>query len=151
MNYEDFPILSNADYELLKRELSFPKSDRIKSIEPITQALHTLSNCCSTTKKLNTKIINSINQAKKICSKQQNNFSSLFNIPTANNQIENLNLFTMIKKILFTSRDLAILAEDENKIYYKKLFLKSSQELIATAADILSTLQDSYIVTFNHM
>lgn len=151
MNYEDFPILSNADYSLLKRELSAPKQEREKAIEIILALLCSFSNCTLTTKKLNTKILNSLNKAKHVCLKLQSNFTSLFNIATSHNEVESLNLFSMIKKLLLASTELSSLAENEDKIYYKKIFLTSAKELVLSSTDIVSALQDSCILTFNHM
>lgn len=151
MNYEDFPILSNNDYELLKQEFSIPKQNREKALIKVLSLLLSFCTCNITSKKLNTKILNTINQTKQVCIKIENNFSSLFNLTYSHHEIENLNLFSMIKKLLLASKELNILAENEAKIYYKKTFINSSKELIVSALDILSTLQDSYIITFNHM
>ena len=151
MNYEDFPILTNTDYALLKQKLEEPKQDREKAVTTILYMLNTFYTCCLTTKKINTRILKSINDAKQICAKHQNNLSALFNVNIQTKEIESLNLFAMLKKLLTASSELSALAIDEDKIYYKKIFIQTSKELILSAAKILSDLQDSNIITFNYM
>lgn len=151
MNYEDFPILSNTDYALLKQKLAPPKQDRAEAIEQIVSLLNSFSTCCLSPKKLNSKIINAINEAKNVCTKHQNNLSALFNTSTTCREIETINLFAMIKKLLVASSELSSVAADEEKVYYKKIFIQTSKDLIIAASTILSALQESNVITFNHM
>ena len=151
MNYEDFPILSNTDYALLKQKLESPKQDRKKAVATTLSLLNTFSTCCLTTKKINARILKSVTDAKQTCIKHQNNLSSVFNINIQTKEIESLSLFAMLKKLLTASCELSSLAIDEDKIYYKKLFIQTSKELILSAVKILSDLQDSNIITFNYM
>ncbi len=151
MNYDDFPILTNSDYELLKEKFFFPKKDRKAEIEKVCDQLRSLSSCNVTTIKLNAKVVNSLTSLKRLSSKLENTFSSLFSLHTSNNEILSISLFGFIKQFLECIRLLSCLAESEDKPYYRKIFISSSREILLEVSNIISSLEDSTIKFFKHM
>ena len=153
MNYLDFPILTDSEYNLLNEHYNKTTFERKKIIAQICHELNLQQTFCIDKKsRYNSNTTKNIEQAIVVCSKLYNNFSSQFNIQSTKiSSVSNLSVFAFLKKINKTSSLLTMWMENETKEYYKSLAIKSLNELISSSSQILQSLDDSYLHFFKHM
>ena len=86
MNYNDFPILSNEEYNLMNEHFNNNhQTDRKTQLFKILTILNNCFNICiGLTSLYNLKINNAINNTKKCIEKNINNINSTFNIEITN-------------------------------------------------------------------
>ena len=154
MNYNDFPILNNEEYNLLNEHYSslYPFNRK----ELINNLCLEINICCNTCLKLsnqfNPQIRNSINNSHQTLIKLFNNFSSLFNVQIKPNQLmDNLSIFTFIKRIINITKLLNQWLVNENKEYYISIIKKSILDIFNSLENIFSSLEKSNLLFFKHM
>lgn len=154
MNYEDFPILSNQEYELINSHFSKrEKFDRKTILNKICNELIICKNICLESKsKYNKKICSALEKSLIILNKLNQNISSCFNIVNSQSQTMKIfNLFDFMKKLISISSLVFSWFEHEPKEYYKNLAGKTNRELLQVMENIISALNNSNIITFKHM
>ncbi|MBO5954894.1 MAG: hypothetical protein J6Q13_02880 [Clostridia bacterium] len=153
MNYSDFPILTDSEYNLLNKHYNKPAFDRKKVVAQICHELNLQQTFCIDKKnRYNSNTTKNIEQAISVCSKLYNNFSSQFNIQSTQiSSVSSLSVFSFLKRINKTMSLLNLWIENETKEYYKSLATKSLNELISISSQILQSLEDSFIHFFKHM
>lgn len=152
MKYEDFPILQNEQYNLINEQFANRKYNR----KTITTLLSNQISCCLNSFRIaetnyNKKISTALVETQTILNKQINNLSSLFNIQIQNHTFKETNIFIALKKLTAIITTYNNWSEQEEKEYYKKLAIKSSNELLQQLTKILSTMAESEFCFFKHM
>jgi len=153
MDYNDFPILNNSDYENINKQyqakMEFDKKHTLYNIShELQQTIQSAINLAkSTNKQINHQLENLIN----IATKQKNNISTIFNTSQNENQSVDESLFNLLKRVLKIISLYLLWGQNEEKIYYKSLSTKSINELIAISSNILSSLNLSQFYFFKFM
>ena len=154
MNYNDFPILSNDEYNLLNEHFNInqPK-DKPTVLNNLLEKLNIcFSFCIGLTNKYNVKINIAINNTKNQIEKIKNNLTATFNLTsTKNNSVLNSNIFILLNTIIEAVHETIIWTTIENKEYYKTLAQKNLNDLISCVKEILLALEKSNILFFKHM
>ena len=154
MNYDDFPILNNSEYQILNEQYNkLIRPERKDIIIKICTEISQISFSFFQLKnKYNCKILNSLNLANKTFEKIHDNLASCFNVTLLKiNQIENFNLFTFLKRttnLLFLLNKWITIEEKE---YYKSLAEKSYLNVNEMLNEIFNSLQQSNVTFFKHM
>lgn len=153
MNYSDFPILTENEYNFINEHYTKTTFDRKKLITQVCFELNIKQTSCIDKKsKYNSNISKNIEQAIAVCAKLYNNFSSQFNIQSTQiSSVSNLSVFLLLKRINKISSLLTTWIESETKEYYKTLAIKSLNELMSSSSQILQSLEDSYLHFFKYM
>jgi len=154
MNYNDYPILKNEEYNILKQHFSTSQQlDRKTILIKICNEIISCKNICLTLENLyNSKIKKSVENTFIILTKLYDNFSSTFNINLkSNNSTQSFNVFKLIKKLTNLISLLIIWQQQENKEYYKIFSKNSIFDIIKTLEEIFNSLENSNIYFFKHM
>ena len=154
MNYDDFPILNDEGYEILKKNYSTPsKPNRRDLVFKICQTLSNLvCSCFEFEDVYNKKIITSIEQTKEILLKHMDNFTELFNIKLeGNKKVKAFNVFSFLKDLTKLPILFNKWSDIEEKEYYKITAQKSMAEIFNCIEEILSVLQTSNIKFYKYM
>ena len=154
MKYEDFPILNNNDYSLLREQyLSSNQTDRKLIVNEICGEISNIINSYWSNENL---FNNNLNRAIKNCSlslmKVLDNLTSLFNIQVTRQQsIPTFNIFSYIRKINSIITMLLKWACSEQKEYYKSTASKTTIELLNSLNSILLAAEESNVKFYKHM
>ena len=154
MKYEDFPILNNNDYSLLREQyLSSNQTDRKLIVNEICSEISNIINSYWSNENL---FNNNLNLAIKNCSlslmKVLDNLTSLFNIQVTRQQsIPTFNIFSYIRKINSIITMLLKWASKEQKEYYKSTASKTTIELLNSLNSILLAAEESNVKFYKHM
>ena len=152
MNYNDFPILNDLEYNFLNKQFSTIEFNRKDVLTKISYELNSIVNTnLGSKEKFNNKIKQELKNAIETSNKWLNNFSSQFNLTIKNLEISNLNIFSMLKKLNTTISFLLVLVKNETKEYYKTLAINCANELILSSSNILQALNESNLILFKHM
>ncbi len=152
MNYDDFPILKNEDYQILNEQFNIVQFDRKSTLKNLCSELSVCSNSCLSLYSLhNSKTQKALKETHICLEKIFGNLTSFFNISHKNDTILNLNLFSFLKKISSLINGFLNWAKLEHKEYYKSLAFKSAEEICNHLKIIFSSLEESNILTFKHM
>ncbi len=152
MNYDDFPLLKNNDYEILSQHYSELKQDKKTIIYLICSELICCANSCpSISNSLNHKSQIALNESRHLFEKLANNLTNLFNLSIENKTMKEINLFSFMKKTTSILQNFLKWANQENKEYYKKHALQAANELAQQLNLLLSCLENSNIFMFKYM
>lgn len=154
MNYNDFPILSNEEYNLMNQHFNNEHTtDRKTQVDKIFSLLDSAYNICvGLSNKHNFKITKSITTFSQTILKVKNNFTATFNLNTNSNKtVFNYTIFKLLDKIFDIIHELNIWISFEEKTYYKTLAQKSLKEIIIESKQILLSLNNSNVLFFKHM
>lgn len=154
MNYNDFPILNNDEYNLINNHyLNKTIFDRKKLLSQINnEIINCINLSFNIQANFNLKIRKSIENMHKNLVKIQTNLTTTFNLDIVFNQnFSNFNLFSFINRILNIINQLTNLILNEQKEYYKKLINKNIEDLICALKEIFLALDNSNLLFFKHM
>lgn len=154
MNYNDFPILANDDYNILKNEyLNKIKSETNDNVSKVFSILVLCKNICfGLNPTYNIKIQRCTNNIKNDLSKLLDDLKFTFKLnETANQDINTFDIFFLTHNLLEGIEIIVDILRSEINNYNRRLF--SSIELVLTKSikNILSALKDSNIILFQHM
>lgn len=153
MNYNDFPILTNQEYQLMNENFSTIQPNRKAQISKICFEINTCKNSTLTlSNKFNKKICDSLNQTHTTLEKLLNNLTSTFNInETSNNTIVDMNIFSFLNKVVNIISLIQVWSTTEEKTYYKSIAQKSIVELLNILNSLIKSLQLSNVQFFKYM
>ena len=154
MNYNDFPTISEIDYDLINKQYSINNQKDRKEI--VFKICREIESCVLSffqiENKYNQNILKSLTLSNETLKKIQNNIISCFNIPTFQiKQIKNFSVFSFLKNL---NEILTLLIEWKNietKTYYEKLISNSIFEILNIQNTTLNSLNKSSIIFFKHM
>lgn len=152
MNYNDFPILNNDDYKFLNEKFNQTNFERHDCVVKIFLLLNETKFSFYEMKNLNYKIKNALLICKQDLQKLQDNLIATFTLNfEPQTEIKNINLFAFINKLFKILKLYKTWFENENKEYYKKLALNSTEILFNNISQILSILEKLNIILFKYM
>lgn len=153
MNYNDFPILTNLDYELINKQYSNETFDRKNQLTKICQNLDLCRQVCFEIEHFhNIKVKTSLQNTFSTTTKLLDNLTCTFNISISKkNEIFKTTIFSLLKILSEIISLFSIWLKNEKKEYYMSMCLKTQQELSACLNNILNSLEESNILTFKHM
>lgn len=153
MNYDDFPILNEQNYNLINEQYNFQQPfERHNCIVKIYLSLNEIKYFFYELNNINFKIKSVLLNCKQNIQKLQDNLTATFTINTDTQKtIKSSNLFSLINKITLTSKLYKQWIENEEKEYYKKLALNSLEILLNSTSEILSVLEKSNVILFKYM
>lgn len=153
MKYEDFPILNTEQYHILNEHYGEPIGPNRKTL--IQEICSTLQNSISffnNLNNLNSKTQSSIAETKQSLFKILNNLSSLFNVKLATcPTVSSFGLFLFMSNLVKTTSLFNKWIESEEKLYYRKIAVKNSQEVLSCFNNILLCLNESFVSFYRHM
>jgi hypothetical protein len=150
MDYNDFPILSNQEYELINSHFSIEKFERNYFLKNLLNELNSLKNS-KIESNLNKKLKVSIDKSNQILIKLFDNLASMFNIQIQSSSIQEINLFAFLEKLINLATLFSIWKQNETKTYYQSISHKSEIEILNSVKQILNDLKNSSVITFKHM
>lgn len=154
MNYNDFPILSNEQYDLLQQNYSNYKTDRNTYINRILAGLHECKFTCLNIKDCNKNITLSISNTLSTIDLIINNLSNLTNAPVSYEntvKISNFNVFKFLGKLLNCLNLFHNWQNDESKDYFKNLANTYFLDLSKCLSNIISALEQSNVRLYKYM
>ena len=152
MNYNDFPILSDTDYNFLNEKFNSENFERYDCVSKIYLLLNETKFLFYEVNNINYKLKKSLLNCKQNLQKLQDNLTATFTLNyEPKKEIKNNNLFSFINKIFEIAKLYKLWFENEDKEYYKKLALNSLEILFNSISDILTVLEKINIILFKHM
>ncbi|MBQ8615457.1 MAG: hypothetical protein IJ415_02705 [Clostridia bacterium] len=154
MNYNDFPILNNDEYNLINSHYSnFERFDRKTTIIKIYNEISGCKNIClDLSSKHNPKIKKAIEQAYETLNKLNENLLTSFNLNnTESNTIKTCSLFSFMRKITNLSSSVLEWSKSEKKEYFKSIAQSTMKDLFNIMLNLTSALEESNIILFKHM
>lgn len=154
MNYNDFPILNNNQYEFLNIQFLQNKEFNRKSIlNEICNDLCTCKfSCFAIDNGYNIKIKAALKHGSSILTKLYENLTSTFSIQhKPHSGLKVLNIFELLNKI---NRIVLLCLEwqkDEPKGFYKTISQNTTIELLNISSSLTNALSSSNFVLFKHM
>lgn len=154
MNYNDFPILNNEQYDLLQQNYNSNKTDRNTHINHILINLHECKFTCLNIKDCNKNITVAISNTLTTIDSIINNFNTLTNAPlntTTTLKVNNFNPFKFLNKLLNCISLFYNWQNNESKDYFKNLANTYYLDLNKCLANIISALEQSNIRLYKYM
>ena len=153
MDYKDFQILSDDEYNTINTHMSESKTfDRPTATHQIFIELLFCQNAeFNQIKKFNGKVTRTLNNSKTILNKTVDNFQSLFNYNEFNKHIHSISIFDYISKLISLNEKLIKWSIVEKKEYYKSFAQKTSFEILNLAKEIVEAINMSNIYFFKFM
>ncbi len=153
MNYNDFPILNNDEYELINQQFSsnLPFERKFHLLQICKEINLCSSSCFVISSQYNQKIIHTLSATNKTLTKLFDNLTSLFNLNNKATTIENFSIFTFIKKLINLNNLFQDWIANEKKEYYIAIAQKSIKEINSCVTDICSALDESNLHFYKHM
>lgn len=153
MEYQDFPILNNLDYQLINTNYNTNKENKKNIISNICNKINTiLLSLFHLNNLYNSTINNEINNHKKLLTKTQNNLSNLFNIQTQPTEtINSFSIFDFLKELNILSASFLEWLKVEEKEYYRSVAIKTLHELITNQNQLIESLNNSYVKFYKYM
>lgn len=152
MNYEDFPILNDETYNLMRSEYSNqPSFNRNQHIQKIL----TLINRCksiSLPASLNLKIKTIVEKLLKILENIEKNLKIIENFNNFSQKTSiNFNLFEFFNIFLNILFELNSWKTGEHKDYYSSIISRSEQSIMLELISAMEILKGLNITIFKHM
>lgn len=154
MNYSDFQILSNDEYELMKTQyLTQRNFDRAETIAFVFQKLSFCKNMLTCiNKNLNLKIKLSLEESNENINNILNNLETLFSFSKSKEKTcQQFNIFLLINNLLETTKIFINWSENENKEIIKSFTKKTTNTLIEIILNITKNLETSYFKFYKYM
>ena len=153
MNYNDYPILDDEQYDFLKNKYLQQKNfNRDEAAFYIYSDLLTCHNACPMLiTKLNKFLRASLNECQAKLKELIENFEATFNYKKNKIEIKEINLFNFLKKLVNLQKNLINWQKLEQKEYFIQLinnFLKEINEMLIST---LSALENSNVPLFRFM
>ena len=152
MNYEDYPILSDFEYEIINKNYAHKTPTRKQLLSNIFKNLNLLILDCINCNIENKKIFSAVKQTKQRLETISENLDSIFEFEK-NNQtsIRDFNIFKFLENLCELQKLFYSWHQTEEKEYYKTICSNNFFLLFDCSLEILSTLSDSYIKIFKYM
>ncbi len=154
MDYNDFPILTDEQYNFLQTKFE-NFSSPFNRKETVLKFFNELIECKMSLpfikEQTNYIIKKSLNAALKKFESIISNLNATFNFSINTSATKEINIFCLLKKISNLIKINVFWANLEQKEYFKHYSLKILNELSIILYDILSALQNSQINIFKFM
>ncbi len=153
MKYNDFPTISEIDYDLINQQYLNNQKDRKEIVFKICKEIETcVLSFFQIESKYNQNIIKSLTLSNETLKKIQNNLISCFNVPTfQTKQIKNFSVFSFLNSLTKILTLLIDWKDIETKTYYGKLITNSILEILNIQNTTLNVLNKSSVIFFKHM
>jgi len=153
MNYEDFPILDDNTYKIMREQYNTNKLDKHEIIAYIFSKLNQLELCeIANINKLNKPLILALENSKNVIKNILDDFIKLFNLNKhQTNTIRTINIFSYINLINSIMQDLKKLYPILEKQFYKNFTNQTIDNLLNSNTIIFSALEHSNIYFFKYM
>lgn len=153
MNYEDFPILDNTTYKIMREQYKLETIDKHELVAGIFNTLNSL--CFSEiqqNKHFNKNLKLSLETSKNEITTIINDFSKTFSMKqSVINNIKTRSIFDYLHQILSIIDQIRNLKDLLNKTYHKTIINNSISHLTRASIEILSALNNSTIHFFRYM
>ncbi len=153
MIYDDFPLLNDEQYELIKNKFIAEKNfNRNELAFYVYSDLLTCYNACPLLiVKLNKQIKESLNNCKSELAKIIENFEAVFNYKKDKIEIKEINLFNFLKKLANLQKNLINWQKFEQKEYYNQLIVNLLMQINEMLINLISALENSNVPLFRFM
>lgn len=154
MNYNDFPILTDSEYEKILN--NYNASNNFSRHQVVSQICFLLKHCYTSFSfnhtKLNNQVKDCLYKNNVVLDKLYNNLATTFSI-SANNveEVSAFNIFTYLKNLSEINELLNQWQIYEKKEYYKNIITSTLNELNSLIINLLSILEKINILLFKHM
>ncbi len=153
MKYNDFPILSNGDYQILNVEYSRQNPTRKELIFEIQKELReTHLSFFQLKNHFNKHIEKSLHELHNHLIQVSDSINELFKLSTIDSlTISNFNIFNLIRRTIKINTMFNQWSQIEEKEYYKKFAIQSSKNISNLLINLATILEQSNIHFFKHM
>ena len=152
MNYNDFPILDDNAYQFLKEQYNTHEFSRDVCVDKIFFNLHECKSCClGLADKLNLKLTQAIKACIEELDKILNNLDATFNFNKPAHEIKEINIFSLLNKLVVTASNFNLWQAEEEKEYFKQLANNNLKNLLKIIENIINALENSNFYLFKHM
>ena len=152
MNYEDFPILDNSTYQIMKEQFLNQSTDKHELVGKIFNKLNTLLSFeYLESKHFNKNIISSLNNSKSSIQISINKFAQIFSLSNSPRNTKKGDLFSYLSTILDIISLMHQLLDHTTKPYQKTFLNQEISNLLISSQSILSALSNSTIYFFKFM
>ena len=153
MEFNDYPILTDDQYNLMRQEY---QSSLFFDRKNIAHKLFYILNDCnnmfySINIKFNLKTTNAITNLNKEISKICESLAINFNIENSVSQVKDFNLFKYLRNISLAMNELIIWLTHEEKEFYKKTIQSFFSLLLEKENELFLKLEQSNIQFYKHM
>lgn len=153
MEYNDFPILDDAQYKLMRDE--FGKNfdfDRKACVFEIYLALLECNNACPLLLgKVNKEICAGLTACKQELERALSNLEATFNLHTSNDALKEINLFAFLVRLNKALKQINVWQQKEQKEYFRHFAVQLSSNVISALSHILSALEKCNIQLFKYL
>lgn len=152
MDYNDFPILDDISYSIIRERFNNSAPTHHELIANIFTSLELLINSeIKNINQFNKSITTSLNNNKQNIKSISDNFSTLFNLTyTENSNIKNLNIFTFVNKEIKICKDISTLINKVEKNYLKQSLSQMCDDILSSSSEILSALETTSMHIFKY-
>ena len=154
MMYNDFPILTENEYEFMNENFKNSQQfSRPRFLDIVCFNLKKLQHFSSFSNvKMSTKLKNCFMDSNITINKLINNLTSTFNHnETPLKDVHNLTIFSYLKLVVENLTILDQWIKQEHKEYYKTLISNTRTELQNICLNVLTVLESSNVYLFKHM
>jgi len=152
MNYEDFPILDNSTYQIMKEQYLNQSTDKHELVGKIFNKLNTLLYFEHLeSKHFNKNIIFTLNNIKSSIQSSIKQFAQTFSFSTTPSNMRKGDLFSYLSTILDIISLMHQLLDHTTKPYQKTFLNQEISNLLISLQSILSALSNSTIYFFKFM
>lgn len=153
MNYNDFPILDDHSYEIMREQFSQSFTDSHELIAKIFNTLSSLNLAeIENIKSFNTNLTSAIIDSKLAMKQSLDNLSKTFNITTSSKQtIKAMSIHSYLNEITTLIVNLKTINQETSKQIIKNITSKTIDVMLDYLKNILSALSKTSIQFFKHM
>ena len=151
MNYDDFPILDDTSYTIMREQFQSNQSSAHELIANIFNNLSMLSSAeINDLNHFNKSIINSLNHNKENIQISSQNLIKLFNL-NQNLHTKKMNIFSYLNTEIRICIDISSVVDKIEKTYHKHILIQIRENLLSSISDILSSLETTKIHFFKYL
>ena len=153
--YNDFPILSNNEYEKLKEQ--YNSANNFSRIQPLNQICSLIHDCNNSfqlncNQKINNKIKSELTESNSTLIKILENLKTTFTVELNNTKsITSFNLFSYLKKLMTCIRLLNNWLKYEKKEFYKSIIISTRSDIENIILNLFTQLEKINIYFFKYM
>lgn len=153
MEYNDFPILDDAQYKLMQDK--FNEQFAFDRKETCFSVFLDLKNCSNSIpllhSQLNAEISKQLNETKQKLDKAISNFEATFNLSAPKIEIRETNLFNFLKNLVKIQKKLANWLKFEQKEYFKQFIVNLLENISSCLYSLLNSLENANLRLFKHI
>lgn len=153
MEYNDFPILDDAQYKLMRDE--FGKNfdfDRKACAFEIYLVISECNRACPLLfGKVNKEICAGLTACKQELKHAISNLEATFNLHASNEAIKDINLFAFLSRLTKALKQINLWQQKEQKEYFRHFAVQLSANVIAALNSVLLPMEKSNIQMFKYL